>query len=261
MAWPAFGFPHKGFTVPITGKIAGSVAGRISGGIVPGSGLVPVPAPVLEAYASNSSTGSAVSLTITKPSGTAEGDLLVAVLGRPRTGGSYDWANPALAGWNVLFNQNDGGNPGLASQVLWKVAGGSEGASYTFNYVGSSFRSFGYVFRVSGADPTTPIPEYSNAYDATDSVTWSASITAPGSAHLGLAMGQIAIGNQAGLNPSIVDTGWTEIAVTQPDNLMAFAVATISELPESAQSFQVTRTQIVSTQLYRGVLLAVQGPT
>lgn len=86
--------------------------------------------------ASASNHTPAASIAINKPTGTVEGDLMIAVLNG--TQGASD-ANFASTGWAILYAFDNGTDSSQA--VLYKVAGASEGSSYTFtnggNIVGS----------------------------------------------------------------------------------------------------------------------------
>jgi hypothetical protein len=89
-------------------------------------------------------------LTITKPTGTVSGNLLVAVVftDDDATGG---WTPPG--GWTegiAPFNNTD-----ISCALYWKTAGGSEPASYDFTVgdVDSSVMGGGMV-RISGANAT-----------------------------------------------------------------------------------------------------------
>lgn len=96
--------------------------------------------------------------TITAPTGIANGDLLVAVL---HVGDSS--ALPALtvtppAGWTEVTNSpsaSDKPDPyTIAIHVFHKVASGESG-NYTFSH--TSAETEGYMYRLTGADTTTPI--------------------------------------------------------------------------------------------------------
>lgn len=82
------------------------------------------------ASASKVHIGGTDTLTINKPTGTLEGDMLIAILGINGTAAT----NYALSGWTSLANANDGSNYGI--KILWKIAGASEGASYGFTIAG-----------------------------------------------------------------------------------------------------------------------------
>ena len=74
-------------------------------------------------YSASTLATNSTSLPINKPSGVLAGDILVVGL---CSGSSGTWTPPS--GWTELLDQ--GANPGLA--VMYKVATGSEPASYTF---------------------------------------------------------------------------------------------------------------------------------
>jgi hypothetical protein len=91
--------------------------------------------PEFVASASFQRTGTTGTLTVDKPTGTVEGDLMVAVMATSgaanATGG---WTGDT--GWTEVADQNNT-NPGL--RLAYKVAGASEASSYTFNQNTSNF--------------------------------------------------------------------------------------------------------------------------
>lgn len=91
------------------------------------------------------------SLTITKPTGTASGDLLVAqIVWDVSTG------NPtAPSGWTLLnkSSQFDGGVQ-MSQAIYYKEAGGSEPSNYTWTINASATTGCGGIARVTGADNT-----------------------------------------------------------------------------------------------------------
>ncbi len=101
-----------------------------------------------------------ITSTISKPSGTAEGDVMYAVLS---LGGQNE--TPALAGWTTIASQDR--SFGRCS-ILRKVAGGAEPASYTFTWVSIS-QSVGCIVAVVGAD--TDAPEEANPTPTTGTST------------------------------------------------------------------------------------------
>jgi hypothetical protein len=108
----------------------------------------------------NSASGVTNSLTITKPAGTVSGDVLVAFIARELwSGGANTVATPS--GW-VGFNDSTynadpgfGGGPGEGIAGFYKVAGGSEPASYTFSLV-ESRSCVGVICAYSGASIYNP---------------------------------------------------------------------------------------------------------
>lgn len=93
-------------------------------------------APEFVASASTSSASSSSTITINKPSGTLEGDLMVAVMS---SDGNLTWTGDT--GWTEVFDQSTA--PWL--RVAYKTAGASEGASYTFTASGNAVLSGGIV--------------------------------------------------------------------------------------------------------------------
>jgi prepilin-type N-terminal cleavage/methylation domain-containing protein len=93
------------------------------------------------------------SLDIPVPSGTNVGDLLIAMVALD---GSLDGLT-APADWNQLVLESQSGRMHLG--VWWKIATGSEGATYTFTW-DSSEQAYGSVMRFTGHDPSSPIDQY-----------------------------------------------------------------------------------------------------
>jgi len=121
--------------------------------------------PVVESYASSGYVSGAAlhSAVVTKPTGTAEGDLLSACGASGSTSNRYF---TAPAGWTVFANiEQDTGGATTYHQVWWKVATGSEGANYTFTQPGSGTGRV-FIFRISGAAHPAD-----NAIESTDSIT------------------------------------------------------------------------------------------
>lgn len=102
---------------------------------------------VVESSASNTATAS-TSLTITKPSGTVSGDVLVAFVNMVRSSA----INTPPSGWTTI----EASGAYAYSHVYWKVAGASEPSSYTWDE-GVSTNWAGVIFRLSGVDPTTQL--------------------------------------------------------------------------------------------------------
>lgn len=107
-------------------------------------------------------------VTLDKPTGTADGDLMVAVVN------FYSDQTPVTlpSGWTSIGTFTDaaaGGNP-TYQVVSWKIAGASEPSSYDFVLSGSDYSSGGIITLrpVSGYDwPANPI-ESSQSWGAQD---------------------------------------------------------------------------------------------
>ena len=101
---------------------------------------------------SNTSSGVASSVTITVPSGTVSGDVLVAAIA---FNGSSATTINAPAGWNLILSNSNGATHTLAT--YYHVAGGSEPASYTFTLGTAGLRITGGMARYTGVDTSNPI--------------------------------------------------------------------------------------------------------
>jgi len=109
------------------------------------------------AAATTSNSTQTASLVINKPTGTVEGDIMVALYG---SNSGVTWAS--ASGWTEVIDQ--GAAPSLS--VAYKVAGASEDANYTFTSSVSRFLS-GAILTFRGA-----------AYDVVGSVATNTTMTA-----------------------------------------------------------------------------------
>lgn len=109
-------------------------------------------APFWQSGASSGATGATgATLTITKPSGTVSGDLMVAFIG---VGYATLVSITPPAGWTLIDSQL------LVSPNLYayyKVAGGAEGASYDWVTTGTTINMSGGIHRINAQHATTPI--------------------------------------------------------------------------------------------------------
>lgn len=133
------------------------------------------------AHARADTGGSAgTSLTINKPTGTAEDDILVAFI--YSSDGTDAFGSVTVpSGWTAVgsIEVGGGGNGGC-----WrKVAGASEGSSYTWSNINSS-HLIGVIGAYSGGDTTTPI--HKNA-QTNGSIPVSTSVTTTNTDCLGIA--------------------------------------------------------------------------
>ena len=101
--------------------------------------------PAFRSAASATTTGA--TLTITKPSGVAANDVLIASIGLTPSSGTI--APPS--GWTLVRRTNNAGPTSNSLAVYRKVAGGSEPASYAWGMSGSSF-TVGGVQAFTGVD-------------------------------------------------------------------------------------------------------------
>jgi hypothetical protein len=102
---------------------------------------------VVAAYQSfaHASASTGASIVVTKPSGTVDGDLLIAV-GRAGSGASVT----APAGWTTHASSLGTGSP------LWTKIASGEGASYTFTQTALATSKV-VIVRVNGQASSTPV--------------------------------------------------------------------------------------------------------
>lgn len=109
-------------------------------------------APTIASSTTTAPSSASTTLTLTKPSGVANGDLLVILCASSAS--SANGFNSAPAGWTSI--QYAGYSGGGSLGAYWRFADGSEGATLDVTQT-SSTRGAGLYLRITGADPTTPI--------------------------------------------------------------------------------------------------------
>lgn len=102
------------------------------------------------------------SVVVTKPAGTADGDLLLAIISETGTG-----SITAPAGWTLLGSQ--AASTTVTSAAYYKVAS-SEGASWTWT-LGASVRNTYWVGAFTGIDTSSPVYASSSAADTDGGLT------------------------------------------------------------------------------------------
>lgn len=111
----------------------------------------------------------ATSININKPTGTATGDLLRVLL---YAGGTRTWTVPA--GWAVI----PGTAAGARMVALYRIADGTEGASFTFTQTGTATGLRAGMVCTTGGNPTTPFDVASfNTASASTMVIPSVTVT------------------------------------------------------------------------------------
>lgn len=120
-------------------------------------------------------------IVITKPTGTAVGDLLLAHMARQDNDQtSRTWSGPA--GWTsaVDVQGNDTGASSSGLAVFWKVATSTETAAsnFTFSVGTASDTLAGAMYRITGAHGTTPVSASSSGFVNNDETpTFTVTIT------------------------------------------------------------------------------------
>ncbi len=137
--------------------------------------------PVFVASASTQNTGGGLTCVVSKPSGTAQNDLMIAVMVTDGSTTAQTWTQDT--GWTEVYDR--GSVPNMA--VAYKVAGSSEPASYTVTQGGSSQRISASIltFRYAAYDTI------GTAAAATDPIV-APGITAAGGLLLGFFVSHLA---------------------------------------------------------------------
>jgi len=126
----------------------GAGAGSGGGGGGGGGG----PAPVFEEFTDASASSNETSLDVSKPGGTAAGDLLIAALA---TDGDSAPSFTPPAGWTQV-SVGTSANTKVSLGVWWKIATSSEPSQYNFTWSGGE-EAYGWISRFTGHDPSSPI--------------------------------------------------------------------------------------------------------
>jgi len=94
------------------------------------------------------------SVSVTKPTGTADGDLLVAIMGSDPD--AVSTALTAPVGWTLQATSPAGGGSTAGYMKFWTKTAASEGASWTFGTAATSDCHI-TVLAITGANLTSPI--------------------------------------------------------------------------------------------------------
>ncbi len=154
----------------------------------------------------NTSTSTSTTITINKPTNVVQNDVMIVVIAKQGNNSTV----PSLAGWTLIDGANLTGSGTTAryGAVLYRVAGASEGASYTFSLgtgtsnVAGSLTAFSGV-DVSGVNPFDVAPTTISVQGSQTGVSASTRTTASANAAV------IMCGMAAASNPSWGDSNWT----------------------------------------------------
>ena len=97
---------------------------------------------------------SGTSITVAKPSGTVDGDVLVALVAAIISSSPYSFTPPA--GWVATGAIAQFAASGGRMQIWTRVAGGSEPANYSWTVSNAITQSAAVVLRYAPQSPTTP---------------------------------------------------------------------------------------------------------
>ena len=145
--------PSNGGTGSVTWNLGSTTAAANGGNTISDSAA----ATITERAHSTASDTTTTTLAINKPAGVVAGDVMIANINL--RGGSITY--PSLTGWNTIANENieDGVIPGSGGKehrnaLLYRVADGTEGASFTFALGSSVDDVTGAIVAFSGVDTT-----------------------------------------------------------------------------------------------------------
>ncbi|WP_437318133.1 cell wall anchor protein [Sorangium sp. So ce385] len=155
---------------------------------------------------SSTATGKNVtSLTLAKPAGVAQGDVLLARIANRNQVGAVI-APPA--GWTVI--RSDQSASAVKSWVLWKVATGAEPASYAFGFDVSAYLA-GSIVAFSGADPASPIDAASGQKNGNSATLAAPPVTTTAANGVAVWFGtQVWTGSSCPASPIVPPSGFTE---------------------------------------------------
>ena len=120
---------------------------------------------IFEEFTEKKANNNATSLTIDLPSGTSEGDLLIACVATDADEAS---SLAAPAGWNVVDIGQEGGT--MTFGVWWKLATASESSTQQFTW-STGQKGWGFIMRFTGHDATSPIDASATANGTSSSPT------------------------------------------------------------------------------------------
>lgn len=129
---------------------------------------------------SSNGTG-ATSLVITKPSGLAVGDLMIATVGYGTSGAGAQTISPPSGSWAAVVEPeaDDGGaNTRTKLSIFKKIADSADVAASNFTFT-CSLAIRGGIYRIDGHSPSTPVETFNSfgvINDATP-VTGAATVT------------------------------------------------------------------------------------
>lgn len=103
--------------------------------------------------ASTNGSSTNTSLTITKPTGVVAGDVMIVNIAQRNNGSTA----PSLSGWTLISSGAIDGGSTLGA-LLYKVAGASEPANYTFTLGSGANNNEGTIVAFSGVDVSGPNP-------------------------------------------------------------------------------------------------------
>lgn len=201
-------------------------------------------------------------LTITKPTGVAEGDLLLLFLS---CSSSDSFSTPA--GWTVIYNTTTGWSGTTDVYIYRRVADSSDvsASDYTFDVDDTAGELSATMMRVSGFNTTTPVEGFTIASDTSTNTARSHTISSTPTTSGSLLIG-VARYTGAFTTSTYSSTGspsWTEVSdhtrstvdtvavayaqYNSTTEITNFSYTTSSETVDSDGAIFVVRTAVDST--------------
>ncbi|WP_437611102.1 cell wall anchor protein [Sorangium sp. So ce834] len=170
------------------------------------TGAAVQPLSTINFRSSSTATGkNLTALTLAKPAGVVQGDVLLARIANRNQVGAVI-APPA--GWTLL--RSDQSASAVKSWVLWKVATGAEPASYSFGFDVSAYLA-GSIVAFSGADPASPIDAASGQKNGNSATLAAPAVTTTAANGVAVWFGtQVWTGSSCPASPIVPPSGFTE---------------------------------------------------
>jgi hypothetical protein len=151
-------------------------------------------------------TSSGTTLTIAAPAGIVQGDILIANIATIGTASAA-----SLSGWTVIRSASFTTSPRRYATVLYKIAGPSEPASYSFSTGSGTIGASGGVLAFSGVDNTNPFDVATPTIRRTTSTTVTASGVTTARTNTAIVYLGQAIGIAGGASISWNTSGWRTV--------------------------------------------------
>ncbi|MCX6316427.1 MAG: T9SS type A sorting domain-containing protein [Bacteroidetes bacterium] len=111
-------------------------------------------AQILQRGTATNATTTNATLSINKPTGVVAGDVLIVNIAQAGPSGGNVLSNPTSSGWTLVAGSDLAGGTRRWGAVLYKVAGASEPASYSFTLDADGNSGAGSIVAFSGVDAT-----------------------------------------------------------------------------------------------------------
>lgn len=121
--------------------------------------------PVLQSGWTSNTAVPGGTVTLTRPSGVAAGDLLLIFVGNDDNTGTVQWDNSSLKPTGFeLINEAGNATPDTHTAAFYRIADGSENPTIDVPAQNTGADLYGFYLRVTGTDQTTPVTVIGTAY-------------------------------------------------------------------------------------------------